>query len=44
MPGPMRGPRGANQEKAKDFKGTMGKLLNKYMAKYKWQLAELYST
>lgn len=36
--GPMRGPRGANQEKAKDFKGTMGKLLNKYMAKYKWQL------
>lgn len=38
MPGPMRGPRGANQEKAKDFKGTMGKLLNKYMAKYKWQL------
>ena len=38
MGGPMRGPRGANQEKAKDFKGTMGKLLNKYMAKYKWQL------
>lgn len=38
MEGPMRGPRGANQEKAKDFKGTMGKLLNKYMAKYKWQL------
>lgn len=38
MPGPMGGPRGANQEKAKDFKGTMGKLLNKYMAKYKWQL------
>ena len=38
MRGPMRGPRGANQEKAKDFKGTMGKLLNKYMAKYKWQL------
>ena len=38
MPGPMRGPRGANQEKAKDFKGTMGKLLNKYMSKYKWQL------
>ena len=38
MGGPMRGPRGANQEKAKDFKGTMGKLLNKYMAKDKWQL------
>lgn len=38
MGGPMRGPRRANQEKAKDFKGTMGKLLNKYMAKYKWQL------
>lgn len=38
MGGPMRGPRGANQERAKDFKGTMGKLLNKYMAKYKWQL------
>lgn len=38
MGGPMRGPRGANQEKAKDFNGTMGKLLNKYMAKYKWQL------
>lgn len=38
MPGTMGGPRGANQEKAKDFKGTMGKLLNKYMAKYKWQL------
>lgn len=38
MGGPMRGPRGANQEKAKDFKGTMGKLLNKYMAKHKWQL------
>lgn len=38
MGGPMRGPRGANQEKAKNFKGTMGKLLNKYMAKYKWQL------
>lgn len=31
MGGPMRGPRGANQEKAKDFKGTMGKLLNKYI-------------
>ncbi len=39
MPGPM-GPRAGSQkqEKAKDFKGTLGKLLKRYLAKYKWQL------
>lgn len=42
MPGPMGGPMrrgaGANQEKAKNFKGTIKKLFTNYLAKYKWQL------
>ncbi len=39
MPGPMR-PRSKNHglEKAKDFKGAMGKLLKNYLIDYKWQL------
>ena len=38
MPGPMR--RGMNNapEKAKDFKGTVKKLIKSYLAPYKWQI------
>ena len=36
MPGPMGGPRGANNlEKAKDFKGTTKKLIKNYLSQYK---------
>ena len=39
MPGPMGGPmrRGSNKapEKAKDFKGTVKKLIKNYLAPYK---------
>ena len=36
MPGPMGGPRGANNlEKAKDFKGTTKKLTKNYLSQYK---------
>lgn len=39
MPGPMR-PRTKNHglDRAKDFKGAMGKLLKNYLIDYKWQL------
>ncbi len=39
MPGPMR-PRSKNHglDRAKDFKGAMGKLLKNYLIDYKWQL------
>ena len=36
MPGPMGGPRGANNiEKAKDFKGTTKKLIKNYLSQYR---------
>ena len=36
MPGPMGGPRGRQTvERAKDFKGTVKKLIKNYIAKYK---------
>lgn len=42
MPGPMGGPRknanGNMKEKAEDFKGTLKRLISKYLSKYKWQL------
>ena len=41
MPGPMRGMRrGLNKapEKAKDFKGTVKKLLKNYLSPFKWQI------
>ena len=40
MPGPMGGPRGNSKapEKAKDFKGTVKKLLKGYLLPYKWQI------
>lgn len=40
MPGPMGGPRGNSKapEKAKDFKGTVKKLLKGYLIPYKWPI------
>ena len=40
MPGPMGGPRGNSKapEKAKDFKGTVKKLLKGYLLAYKWPI------
>lgn len=38
MPGPMRGMQGKNQEKAKDFKGTVQRLVKNYLLPYKWQI------
>ena len=38
MPGPVRKPRNGGLDRAKDFKGSMGKLLKNYLANYKWQL------
>ena len=41
MPGPMGGMRrggGKAPEKAKDFKGTVKKLIKNYLAPYKWQI------
>ena len=41
MPGPMGGMRGGSNrtpEKAKDFTGTVKKLIKNYLATYKWQI------
>ena len=37
MPGPVRKPRHGGLDRAKDFKGSMGKLLKNYLVNYKWQ-------
>ena len=39
MPGPMRPrPKNGGLDRARNFKGTMKKLLSYYLLKYKWQL------
>ena len=38
MPGPVRKPRNGGLDRAKDFKGSMLKLIKNYLVNYKWQL------
>ncbi len=42
MPGPVRKPRNGGLDRAKDFKGSMLKLIKNYLVNYKWQLIVVF--